>query len=92
MIVGTFGVNLDLNVNADLTGATSAKIIIKSPKGRRTEATASIQDAANGIVRYVTEAGVFNKIGDYDIQAWVYFDTSKLLKSESVTLEVTESL
>lgn len=92
MIVGTHGVNLDLSVGAGLSGATSAKMIIVAPNGVRTEGTATVVDTAKGVIRYVTEQNVFNLVGEYQIQAWVYFDAAKLLKSKAVGLTVTASL
>lgn len=92
MIVGTHGVYLDLNVGVKLTGATGAEMVIVSPNGKRVVGVASVQDEAKGIIRYITEKNVFNLVGDYEIQAWVYFGTSRLLKSIAITLEITESL
>ncbi|NQZ53191.1 MAG: hypothetical protein HRT93_02945 [Piscirickettsiaceae bacterium] len=92
MIVGTFGVDLELLVKANLVGSTSAKMIIVAPNKKRTEGTSTVTNNSDGVVTYVTEKGVFNVVGDYEIQAWVYFGTTKLLKSKAVILEVTESL
>lgn len=91
MIQGTYGVLIELSVGESLAGASSAQLIIVSPTGKRTIGSATVTDAGKGVVTHETQQYVFERDGDYQIQAWVTFP-SKLLKSEVAILEVEKSL
>jgi hypothetical protein len=63
-----YGTQTDLTISLatskDLTGATSLKIVFRTPQGNSGEWNATIQDATSGIIKYdivspLTEVGVW---------------------------------
>lgn len=93
MIAGTHGVDLRLDSNYDLTGWTAATVVIIDPSGTRSVKTATVADpVTDGIISYVTEAGVFKWPGEYKVQGSVVFGVDKLLKTTAVVIDVEDDL
>lgn len=92
MIQGTYGVLLELSLNANIDGATGATIVIITPSDKRIEASATISNVATGIITYTTQDGDFMHAGDYQIQGIVDFGASKRLKTKITKLTVGKSL
>jgi len=94
MIAGTHGVALTLKLGADITGYTKIEFVIVAPTCpvTRTVVTAFASNVTKGWVTYTTEANVFNLAKTYQIQAIVTFDTTRLLRSIAVDLEVEPAL
>ena len=75
--VDDVGTNFDITIKewlsgthtvVDLTGATSLSFVFEFPSGETKTRTASIQDAANGLLRYTTEAGDLSEAGQLIVQ------------------------
>jgi hypothetical protein len=83
----TYGVKLPIDLEADITGAVSASLVIQRPNGSVSEFSALITDYVNGYIEYATQEGDLALRGTYKIQAVVVFATSKL-RSAVETFEV----
>jgi len=97
MFTDSYGVDLVFKVNGDLTGATSASVVIKPPNnGSRerdaVEKTGAVVSVAEGTVTYRTAVGDFTNTGTYKLQAIVHFGAMRKLRSDVVELEVEEAL
>ena len=92
MIEGTYGVSLDLDTNADLTGATAVQYVILKPSGKRITVTGAVYNPTQGIIRYTTQDGDFDEDGDYQVQGVVDVGATKKLKTEIVEVEVLKAL
>jgi len=94
MIAGTHGVALTLKLAADITGYTKIEMVIVAPTCpvTRTVVSAFASNVEKGWVTYNTEENIFNLAKTYQIQAIVTFDTTRLLKSVPVELEVEPAL
>lgn len=92
IMAGSFGIVLTVNLSLAITGATSAKIIIKSPTKVRKEVVATITDEALGTLQYTTEQSDFFVTGTYEIQAIVLFGSTKVLRSVVGEIDVDKSL
>lgn len=55
----------------DITGATTHDLIVRKPDGVVAEWTATITDAVNGVMQYVTSTGDLNITGEYLLHAKV---------------------
>lgn len=92
MIEGTYGVNLDLDTNANLNDATAVAFVILNSDGKRISVAGAVFNASEGIIRYVTQDGDFDEEGDYRVQGIVDFGATKKLKTEVVEVKVLKSL
>lgn len=94
MIVGTYGVNLEMDLKADITGYTLIEMVIVAPTKpeTRTVVEAIAVDQVKGLIRYVTEPDIFNRVATYKVQAIVTFGVTKLLKSTPENLKVGPAL
>ena len=72
---------ISLTTNKDLTGATSLKIVYKSPQGVSGEWNAVMQDAPSGIIKYDIVAPL-SEPGVWRIWAKVINSSGKLMVGE----------
>lgn len=88
MFANTYGLNLDLLTEFDLTGATNVAIEVADYRGTVRTLSAAISGAASGgVIRRVTEQTDFAE-GVYQVQAVVDFGPTKRLRSEPAALTV----
>jgi len=68
----------DAGAVVDLSpGGTTITVNFRKPDGTCFSKSADIVDAANGIVRYITESGDLDTTGTWKLQAFVDFGTTE---------------
>jgi hypothetical protein len=82
---GAVDVEIRLDTGQSLDGASSLKILVKKPNGTETEWGASQYDSTT--IYYATVDGDLDEAGDYVLQSYVEWGSSKHL-GESVILRV----
>lgn len=88
MYLDTFGVNIDITTNYDLTGNTSVTLDVFDTAGVATSRAVTVTNEASGIVRYVAEEGHFPLKGEYYLQVVADFGADKRLRADRVLLIV----
>ena len=74
----TYGVKLKVDLESDITDASSAVLVLQHPDGSVSQHSATITDYTNGYIEYNTLEDEITLRGTYKIQAIVTFPGSKL--------------
>lgn len=96
--VGEYGIAFDLNLNYDVSAATSLQMVITRPDGTTITGTPTVGQtdlvtddmgtfASHKYCTYLFKTGDLNQVGTYQVRV-TYIDASKLLKSPLVAFTV----
>lgn len=85
---GDIGIKIVLNTEADLSDATTAKIIVKKPSGAEVEWIANFEDRIAGKISYTTTNNDLDEVGVYKLQAYVEFTNGTKLYGETAEMVV----
>lgn len=97
--VGEYGVAYDLNVNYDISAATSLQLVITRPDGTKITGTPTVGQvalvtdgqgtfAAKQYCTYVFQVGDLSQAGDY-VARLTYTDSTKRLVSDPTSFTVS---
>jgi len=85
--VGSYGVKLIVETQADLTNVTQASLVVKKPDGTEVEWVGTINGTK---IEYITKQGDLDIAGKYRIQAKAVFSDGSVVYGQTDILPIYE--